>query len=145
MRITDTIASADVEALHDALHRFNVEATGYDDGRSLSCILRDEHGEIVAGIDGHTWGGWAHVDVLFVAATRRGTGLGSRMLAAAEAEAARRGCRFITLGTHSFQAPDFYRTRGYEVVSTIDDAPLGHRDLMLRKMLAPAGSATPRS
>ena len=43
------------------------------------------------------------------------------------------------LSTHSFQAPLFYVQLGFEVVSSIDDHPRGHRSVLLRKRLgAPA-------
>jgi hypothetical protein len=50
---TDPISEA---ALRDALYQFNFQATGYRDGRSLSCFLRETDGRLVAGIDGFSWG-----------------------------------------------------------------------------------------
>jgi hypothetical protein len=38
--------------------------------------------------------------------------------------------------TFSFQAPEFYRKHGFEVVATIDDDPRGHQNLLMRKRLA---------
>ena len=71
--ISDTASDADTAALRDALHEFNFATTGYRDGRSLSCFLYDGD-ELVAGIDGFTWGGYARVDYLWVteAAARAG-------------------------------------------------------------------------
>jgi GNAT superfamily N-acetyltransferase len=54
-------------------------------------------------------------------------GVGSRLPAAAEREAEARGCSQVVPGTHSFQAPDLYQRLGYEIVSSIDDYPTGHR------------------
>ncbi len=88
--ISDEASVADETALRDALYEFNCAATGYRDGRSLSCFLHHD-GELVAGIDGFTWGGYARIDHLWVALGQRGHGLGSRMLAAAEDEARRGG------------------------------------------------------
>jgi hypothetical protein len=57
------------------------------------------------------------------------------MLWAAEEEAARRGCTQITLGSHGFQAPDFYLRHGYELIATLEDYPRGSSDNWFRKSL----------
>ena len=98
IEISEHASDADIAELRDALVQHNVAATGYRDGQHLSCFLRED-GRLVAGIDGHTWGGYAHVDVLWVDESRRGQGLGRALLAAAEAEARRRGCTTIVLDT----------------------------------------------
>jgi ribosomal protein S18 acetylase RimI-like enzyme len=55
-----------------------------------------------------------------------------------EAEARARGCGHILLETHSFQAPDFYRKLGFEIIGCVDGYPRGHRSLTMRKRLAAA-------
>ena len=107
----DTASDADVTALRDALIAYNIATTGYDDARSLSCFLHVED-RLVAGIDGFTWGGYAHIEHLWVDESLRGHGLGHRLLEAAEVEARARGCATIALDSHEFQAPDFYRRAG---------------------------------
>ena len=69
--IRDTATDAEIAELRDAVHEFNFEATGYRDGRALSCFLRGDDGALVAGIDGFTWGGYARVDYLWVAEALR--------------------------------------------------------------------------
>lgn len=129
-------SSADVEFLEDRLYEFYVAATGAGDGRSLGVFLRDQAGSIVAGAAGYTWGATCELRQVWVAAPIRGRGFGRCMLAQVEAEAVRRGCHQLVLTTHSFQAPEFYRKLGFEVVSEIADFPLGHSALVLRKRLS---------
>ena len=125
----------DIGFLEDRLYEFNLAATGIVDGRALGVFARDESGNVVAAAAGHTWGGTCELRQVWVAEARRGAGLGRRLLAAAEAEAIRRGCAQLVLTTHSFQAPDFYRKFGYEVVSEVPEYPRGHAYLVLRKSL----------
>ena len=117
------------------IYTFNVEATGLDDGRMLSVKARDADGSLAAGLSGWTWGSCMYVDLLWVRADRRGQGLGSRMLDAAEEEAVARGCRIVSLSSHSFQAPGFYLARGYVEVGRTDGYPVGHSQVHLVKQL----------
>ena len=125
-----------VEFLSREISEFNMATTGIRDGRLLSVIVRDEAGRVAAGIYGWTWGGFCEIEYLWVREDRGGRGTGTRLLEAAEREAAARGARQVALSTHSFQAPEFYRRLGYEVVGTLDDYPVGHRLYYLRKGLA---------
>ncbi|HTE74724.1 MAG TPA: GNAT family N-acetyltransferase [Actinomycetes bacterium] len=121
--------------LRAALYRFNVETTGLDDGDLLVVELLDDAGDRVAGLFGWTWGGTCFVDLLHVEAGHRGRGLGSRLLATAEEDARRRGCRQVVLATHTFQAPEFYAGRGYREVGRVEGYPAGHAQVHLVKQL----------
>ena len=71
--------------------------------------------------------------------------MGSRLLAAAEQEACRRGCRQMVLMTFSFQAPAFYLKHGFEVIAVVDHHPRGHTNLLLRKRLGGPSRAEPNA
>jgi ribosomal protein S18 acetylase RimI-like enzyme len=91
-------------------------------------------GELAGGLVGHTWTTWLHVTYLWVDAPHRGAGLGTRLLARAERIAREeRGCTAARLETWDFQAPDFYRRLGYEVVCVIPDYPPGVTEYTLAK------------
>ena len=124
----------DVQYPEDRIYEFNSAATGITDGEWLAIFVRDDN-RIVAGICGNTWGGCADIRQFWVEESRRKQGLGTRLLAAAEREAQRRGCRQMLLMTFSFQAPTFYANRGFEVVAVVDEHPHGHKNLLLRKRL----------
>src|SRR5689334_12334632 len=121
----------EVQYLEDRIYEFNSSATGIAGGEWLSIFERDGDGRIVAGICGSTWGGCMEIRQFWVDEPRRRRGLGTRLFAAAEHEARRRGCRQILLSTFSFQAPAFYARRGFEVIAAIEDHPRGHRNLLL--------------
>ena len=130
--------SADVEFLEDRINEYNFATTGITDGQTLALFEREAEGHIIAKLYGWTWGGTCEVRFLWVAAGSRGKGRGRSLLAAAEAEAVRRGCRQIVLSTHSFQAPQFYHKLGYTIVGQYDDYPAGHTSHFLRKRLGGA-------
>ena len=123
--------------LDDEIAAFNFDATGIRDARDLAATVHDDTGELIAGIQGWTWGATGWVERLWVREDARHRGVGTRLLTAAESEARARGCRQLALTTHSFQAPDFYRRHGFEVVGELPDYPAGHASLLLRKRLTP--------
>lgn len=131
----------EIQYLEDRIYEFNSSATGIGDGRMLALFVRDG-GRIVAGICGNTWGGTCELRQLWVEESRRHNGIGTKLLQAAEQEAARRGCTQIVLMTFSFQAPGFYEKNGFTVVARIDDHPSGHRNLLMHKVLAPGRFAS---
>ncbi|MFJ3551670.1 GNAT family N-acetyltransferase [Streptomyces sp. NPDC090114] len=102
----------------------------------LHVWVSDANGELAGGLVGHTWTTWLHVTHLWVDDRHRGAGLGSRLLAKAEHLAAtERACAASRVETWDFQAPDFYRRRGYEVVCVIPDYPPGITEYTLVKRL----------
>jgi GNAT superfamily N-acetyltransferase len=122
-----------VQYLEDRLYEFNSSVTRITDGEWLAIFVRDDGGRIVAGICGSTWGGCCEIRQFWVEASQRGRGLGTKLLAAAEHEAHRRGCGQIVLATFSFQAPASYMKRGFKTLFTMDDYPRGHQNYLLRK------------
>ncbi|WP_406336359.1 GNAT family N-acetyltransferase [Streptomyces sp. NBC_00203] len=96
----------------------------------------DEAGALAGGLVGHTWATWLHVTYLWVDDLHRGAGLGSRLLSHAEhLSHQERGCLNSRLETWDFQAPEFYKKQGYEVVCVIPDYPPGVTEYTLTKHL----------
>ena len=126
---------AEIDFLEQRLYEFNSQATGIGDALGITVFGRDARGEVVAGLCGHTWGGCCDIRQVWVHEKHRGQGVGRRLLELAEKEARRRGCLQIVLATHSFQAPEFYRKLGFEIVDSLPDYPRGHQHLHLRKFL----------
>ena len=74
----------------------------------------------------------------------RGRGLATQLLAAAEAEAAARGCSQTVHFTYAFQARELYEKNGYELVGCVEDFPSGTDVLWYRKRLNPPTSPPSR-
>jgi GNAT superfamily N-acetyltransferase len=124
------------ERLDKEINAFNAATTGYADSRLLCIAVRDDDGDLRAGLFGWTWGGCGYIDLLWVRSDQRKSDLGTRLLAAAEQEIARRGCDQVTLSTHSFQAPGFYARFGYQECGRTPASPRGHDDIHLVKRLS---------
>jgi GNAT superfamily N-acetyltransferase len=130
-------APEDVQFLEDQINSFNVAQTGIngEGDMLLAIVVRDDSGQISAGVYGWTWGGCCEIRFLWVHPVLRGQGYGRDLLQAAEQEAWRRGCTQMVLDTHSFQAPEFYEKLGYEIVGVVDEYPRGHKKYYLKKRL----------
>lgn len=129
-------AEAELNSLLDErIYEFNVQRTGLRDGKAFAGALRDESGDVIAAISGHTWGGCCHVVRLWVHELQRRRGLGRSLLRSVEEEAIRRGCAQVLVLTHSFQAPDFYERLGYVRQASIPDYPKGHAQHVYLKRL----------
>ena len=90
--------------------------------RILSLVVEDEAGQIIGGCDAFRMGELALLDVLWVAESRRGTGLGACLLAQLEQDAARQGAKRLELNTFGFQAPGFYEKLGYRRFGAVEPA-----------------------
>lgn len=128
LRDTNTAASPVLRALR---------GTPGERESALHVWVMDSDGALAGGLVGHTWTTWLHVTYLWVDARHRGAGIGSRILAEAEALAVTgRGARHARVETWDFQAPHFYRRHGYEVVCVIPDYPPGITEYTLTKRLS---------
>lgn len=100
--------------LGKGLDEFNMQMAGLSDRRPLSVIVRDSvSNDVLGGAVGRTSLGLAFLDLFYLPDALRGSGLGTKVLEAFEAEAYQRGCSSAVLYTISFQAPGFYEKNGW--------------------------------
>ena len=133
-RVEDRPDPLDIEFLETQIRREASVAMGLGDEMDLGIFVRDAGG-IVAGISGWTWGDCCELQSLWVVPQLRGRGLATRLIAAAEAEAATRGCSQTVHFTYDFQAQPLYERIGYELVGRVRDFPSGTDALWYRKRL----------
>lgn len=134
--VTDAPDAADIAVINDGLRAFNTSQAGYDDYKPLAVFVTDPvTGKVEGGLHGGSYLGQMRVDRFFLPEDRRRDRIGSRVLAAAEEEARKRGCTRVTLNTMEIQAPGFYRKQGYEMAAKLECAPPGvTRYLMTKKL-----------
>ena len=135
-QVEDDPDPLDIEFLEIQIRREASAAMGLGDEVELAIFVR-EAGAIVAGISGWTWGDCCELQSLWVEPSLRGRGLATRLMAAAEAEAAARGCSQTVHFTYAFQARGLYERIGYELAGRVEGFPSGTDVLWYRKLLNP--------
>ncbi len=126
----------DVEAIGNNLRLFNHAAIGEIAYSPVYLVARDESGALVGGFIGTVFLGWLAIDVLWVAESHRGRGIGTALLRNAEAEGLRLGAKAAYLDTFKWQAREFYEARGYSEFGRLEDFPEGQWRAFMQKPLA---------
>jgi GNAT superfamily N-acetyltransferase len=120
-------AGPEAKAIGEGLGAHREAALGRKAASQPICLVhRDGAGRIQAGLVGEVVLGWMYVEKFWVDGSQRGQGIGSSMLAQAEAAAEARGAVGVHLNTSSFQAPAFYQRHGYISLGGLEGRPEGH-------------------
>ena len=122
---TDTPPEDKLLAVDAGLEQHNYAVAPLTEVSQLAAFATDDHGVVIGGAVGRTWGQCCELLQLWVAPEHRSNGVGSRLLREFEAHARTRGCSIFYLTTLSYQAPDFYRRHGYSVLAQIAGYPNG--------------------
>ena len=122
-----------IQFLEEKIYEYNSTSIDKRDGDYFTRMIRDESGDIVAGIAGWTWAGICEITQLWVTESRRKNGIAKILLEAAEDEAISNQCFTILVRSYSFQAPFFYEKNGYKVEHVLDSFPLGYKYYILTK------------
>ncbi len=121
------------QIIENGLKAYNVGVIGAYQYQNFELYARDADQQVIGGMFGNSGMDWLYVDFFWLNPEERRSGLGSALLAEAEAEAKRRGCVGVYLYTYSFQAPDFYQKNGFVIMGVLEDCPVGHRKIYLCK------------
>lgn len=132
--VTDSPSPGELELIAAGLTSFNESDVGPAERMPLAVLIREGE-KVVAGISGYTAWGWLYVQWLWVAEAKRGQGLASRMLAAAEDEAQARGCHSTYIDTFNPIALKIYQRAGYVAFGALEDFPKGRTRTFLQKQL----------
>ena len=117
------------------LIEYNTSQAGPGNGRPIVIALKDDSEQTIGGLWGHTGYEWLFTQLLVVPQTHRDTGIGSKLMAMAEAEAISRGCIGAWLDTFEFQARGFYERIGYQCFAELPNYPTGYSRYFMKKSL----------
>ncbi|MCF1470889.1 MULTISPECIES: GNAT family N-acetyltransferase [Rhizobium/Agrobacterium group] len=135
-QIFDEISQEDEKAIDRALTEYHDEMLGGPANlRKLFIPLHDQDGAVEGGIVGQTGREWLFIAMLFVPEYRRGQGIAVKLLAAAEEEARKRGCKAVYLDTINPAARRVYQKHGYSIVGSLDEFTDGYTVTWMRKQL----------
>jgi 8-oxo-dGTP pyrophosphatase MutT (NUDIX family)/GNAT superfamily N-acetyltransferase len=140
LTIEDRPSVADCDTVGNALDAYNRQFLGETGFSRVGIFVRDERGEIMAGLVGSTYAGSLFVADLWVHADLRRRGIGRELLVLAERRAVELGCHSVRLDTFSFQAPEYYPRFGYRLYGALDYPPHNRR-CFLWKPLQPAAAS----
>lgn len=107
--------------------------------QSVTLVINNAQGEMIAGLSGATSYGWLHIELLWVAEGHRQQGLARSLLATAEARAHAIGCHDVWLETSNPAARSCYEKLGFAefgVLANHDGHELpDHRRWFFRKAI----------
>ena len=118
-------AAAVSRELWKGLVRFNRAQAGPLRYRRTVLSVRDDKGRLLGGLILQSYWRESYIELLWLSARARGSGVGSKLIKEAERRAKRRGSRLIHLNTFSFQAPGFYEKQGYTRFGGMAGSPKG--------------------
>lgn len=115
---------------------FNQKTVGDAQGLPFALTITEPNSkEVLGGLWALSLWGSFYIGLVVTPEGARGEGLGSELMARAEAEAVARGCRNMWLDTYAFQARAFYERLGFAVFGQIDGpAPMFPRWFMRKDL-----------
>lgn len=132
---TDKIRDRDRNDIVQGLLKYNLTRIEDKNIEELGVYIRDTTGHVVAGLIGSVHGLWMTVKYLWISEELRGQGVGSQILSKAEEIAKEHGCKYVFLDTFDFQAPEFYKKRGYIEAFTLENYPITGKHYYFTKVL----------
>jgi GNAT superfamily N-acetyltransferase len=133
--VEDSPAVADLALLEEHVAAAASAAAGLAEEEEFGVFARDDDGRVLAGVSGIVWGGSCELQAMWVDESLRHRGLARALIAAAEAEARRRGCTLVTFHAYDLLARGLYDRLGYETVGVIESCPAGSAARWYRKLL----------
>ncbi|HWU77210.1 MAG TPA: GNAT family N-acetyltransferase [Rhodanobacter sp.] len=139
IEVTTSPAPEDLRFLSEGIQDYNRRTVPgiaeVSDDLRFAAFARDTDGNLLGGIRAGAFWGYLCIELLWLSEAARGGGIGSQLVASAEAFARKHGFTRARVETTSFQARPFYERLGYAVFGVLEDCPPGHCSYYLKKDL----------
>lgn len=135
IRVEPDPNAAEVAAIERGLYVFEENRLGSPEHSHFAVFLRDAIGQVQGGVDGHVMWHRLFIKTLWLPDALRGRGLGTRLMAATEAEARARGCRGMWLTALGDHPRHFYLRLGFVTIGELRDYVGGQSLYTLEKRL----------
>ncbi|MCG7983310.1 MAG: GNAT family N-acetyltransferase [Candidatus Thiodiazotropha lotti] len=122
-------------AVRQGLTQFGIEALGGTPPKNLAVLLKSNQGRVIGGATGQAILNHFYLQQLWIDATWRSQGYGSRVLRKVEQAATESGCETVTLDTLNPKSMPFYEQHGYRAISEITDFIPGFTRVFYKKRL----------
>lgn len=130
------LSPADLDAIREGVILHGRQETQGSDARDIACGLYED-GVLIAGVWGRTEFQRLYINYLWVAAERRGEGLGGELLRQVEAQALKRGCVDALIETLLDEAAAVFEHLGYACIAHLHDYVPGFTRHTLLKVWQP--------
>lgn len=107
----------------------------FESDTRFAVIARNNEGEVLGGVRACAFWNYCIIELLWLQNEARGGGVGSKLVAEAEAYAKSKGFQYMRTETLDFQAKPFYEKLGYKVFGELPNHPAGHTTCLLTKVL----------
>ena len=135
IRVDQDPNTAEVAYIERGLYVFEEGRLGSPEHSHFAVFLRDQAGHVQGGVDGHIMWRRLFIKTLWLPESLRGRGLGTRLMAATEAEARSRGCLGMWLTALGDHPRHFYLRLGFVTIGELHDYVGGQSLYTLEKTL----------
>jgi GNAT superfamily N-acetyltransferase len=139
IEVTSSPSKENLKTISEGIQTYNQEhipdEVVFEEDAKFAVFVKDENGIVQGGIRATAFWNYCIIELLWLSADTRGSGIGSKLMAAAESYAFEKGFKYIRTETLSFQARPFYEKLGYKVYGELPDYPKGHTTYCLVKEL----------
>ncbi|MBD1390168.1 GNAT family N-acetyltransferase [Neiella sp. HB171785] len=139
IEVTSSPSKENLKTISEGIQTYNQDyipdEVVFEEDTKFAVFAKDDNGIVQGGIRATAFWNYCIIELLWLSPESRGSGIGSKLMAAAENYACEKGFKYIRTETLSFQARPFYEKLGYKVYGELPDCPKGHTTYCLVKEL----------